>query len=177
MVVLLLKPYPTLLAILCRSTASITRARIWRKILEFVRLPLPLLPVGRGRFFDDNIWPDFRVFRIQRQPFLKPWFGISLDGIDGTFRFANATVDAFVGMDDEHILALVEAVHGAHSDAVHGFAANAALVDDVGQLGLLPADRSGQLIHRARHRGARSLAENGRRGDPRPLAGSERQAV
>lgn len=55
--------------------------------------------------------------------------------------------------------------------------ANAALVDDVGQLGLLPADRSGQLIHGARHRGARSLAENGRRGDPHPLAGSERQAV
>jgi hypothetical protein len=34
--------------------------------LEFVRLPLPLLRVGWGRFFDRNIWPDFRVFRIQR---------------------------------------------------------------------------------------------------------------
>ena len=44
---------------------SITRTRIWRKILEFIRLPLPLLPVGRGRFFDRNIWPDFRVFRVQ----------------------------------------------------------------------------------------------------------------
>jgi hypothetical protein len=48
-----------------------------------------------GTLFYRNIWPDFRVFRIQWQPFLKPWFGISLDGIDGTFRFANATVDAF----------------------------------------------------------------------------------
>jgi uncharacterized protein (DUF1499 family) len=75
----------------------------------------------------------FCVFRIQRQPFLKPWFGIRLDGIDGTFRFANATVDAFLGMDDEHVLALVEAVDGAHGDAVHGFAANAAIVDDVSQ--------------------------------------------
>jgi hypothetical protein len=28
-------------------------------------------------------------------------------------------------VDDEHVLALVEAVHGAHFDAVHGFAANA----------------------------------------------------
>jgi hypothetical protein len=70
----------------------------------------------------------------------KPGFAISLDGIDGAFRFANATVDAFVRMDDEHVLALVEAVHGAHLDAVHGFAANAAIVDDVGQLGVLPAD-------------------------------------
>src|SRR5215208_3608044 len=128
-----------------RRPASITRARIWRKKLEFVGLPVPLLPVGRWHFFDRNIWPDFRVFRIQRQPFLKPWFGISLDGIDGTFRFANATVDAFVRMDDEHILALVEAVHGAHSDAVHGFAANATLVHDIGHLGLLPADRGGHL--------------------------------
>ena len=40
-------------------------------------------------------------------------------------------------MDDEHVLALVEAVHGAHLDAVHGFAANAAIIDDVGQLGVL----------------------------------------
>src|SRR4029450_2317812 len=96
-------PYTTALGL----SASITRAGIWREILEFVRLPLPLLRVWRGRFFDRNIWPDFRVFRIQRQPFLKTGFAVSLDGIDGTFRFANATVDAFVRMDDEHILALV----------------------------------------------------------------------
>src|SRR6266487_6458607 len=121
-------PYTTALGL----SASITRAGIWREVLEFVRLPLPLLRVGRECFFDCNIWPNFRVFGIQRQPFLKPGFAISLDSIDGAFRFANATVDAFVGMDNEHVLALVEAVHGAHLDAVHGFAANAAIVDDVG---------------------------------------------
>src|SRR5215831_1090453 len=126
-------------------TASITRAGIWREVLEFVRLPLPLLRVRRGRFFDRDIWPDSCVFRIQRQPFLKPGFAISLDGIHGAFRFANATVDAFVRMNDEHVLALVEAVHGANLDAVHDFAANAAIVDDVGQLGVLPADCRGRL--------------------------------
>src|SRR5262245_50635848 len=140
-------------------SASITRAGIWREVLEFVRLPLPLLRVRRGRFFDRNIWPDFREFRIQRQPFLKPGLAISLDSINGALRFANATVDAFVRMDDQHVLALVEAVHGAHLDAVHGFAANAAIVDDVGQLGVLPADCRGQLIRHVHHRGARSLAE------------------
>src|SRR5262249_19649873 len=36
--------------------------------------------------------------------------------------------------------ARVEAVRGAPLDAVDGFAANAAIVDDVGQLGVLPAD-------------------------------------
>jgi hypothetical protein len=65
--------------------------------------------------------------------FLKPWLGITLDGIDGTFRLTNPTVDTFVRMDYEHILALVEAVHGAHCNAVHGFAANTAIVDDVSQ--------------------------------------------
>ena len=76
----------------------------------------------------------FAYSAFSKQPFLKPWLGISLDGIDGTFRFANATVDAFVRMDNEHILALVEAVHGAHGHAIHGFAANAAFVDDESQL-------------------------------------------
>jgi hypothetical protein len=54
------------------------------------------------------------------------------------------------GWMDEHVLALVEAIHGAHVDAVHGFAANAALVDDVGQLSVLSADRSSELIHGVR---------------------------
>ena len=53
----------------------------------------------------------------------------------------------FVGVNDEHVLALVEAVHGAHVDAVHDFAVNTALVDDEGQLSVLSADRSGNLIH------------------------------
>jgi hypothetical protein len=115
--------------------------------LEFIRLPLPLLRVGWGRFFDRNIWPDFRVFRIQRQPFLKPRAGVGLDRIDRTFRLAHPAIDAFVRVDDEHVLALVEAVHGADFDAVHGFAADAALVDNVGQLNALSADRSGVPIH------------------------------
>ena len=47
---------------------------------------------------------------------------------------ANTAIDTFVRVDDEHVLALIEAVHGAHLDTVHVLAANAALVDDVGQL-------------------------------------------
>ena len=112
------------------TARSITRARIWREVLEFVRLSLPFLRVGRGRFFDGNIWPDFRVFRIQRQPFLKPRLGVRLDRVDRALRHADPAIDAFVRVDDEHVLALVEAVHGAHFDAVHDFAANTALVDD-----------------------------------------------
>jgi hypothetical protein len=49
-------------------------------------------------------------------------------------------------VDDQHVLALVEAVHRAYFDTVHNFAANAALVDDVGQLSILTADRSAEFI-------------------------------
>jgi hypothetical protein len=35
-------------------------------------------------------------------------------------------------MDDEHVLALVEAIDGANLDAIHVFAADAVLGDDVG---------------------------------------------
>jgi hypothetical protein len=41
-------------------------------------------------------------------------------------------------MDNEHVLALIEAVDGKHLDAVHKLTANAVIVDDVGQSGVLP---------------------------------------
>jgi hypothetical protein len=85
------------------------------------------------------------AFRIQRQPFLKPPLGVGLDRVDRALRLAHPAIDAFVRVDDKHVLALVEAVHGAHFDAVHNFAANAALVNDIGQLSALSAGRSGEL--------------------------------
>ena len=91
-------------------------------------------------------WPDFRVFRIQRQPFLKPRLGVRLDRVDRAFRHADPAIDAFVRVDDEHVLALVEAVHGANLHAIHQLALDAAFVDDVGQLSVLSAGRSGELI-------------------------------
>ena len=115
--------------------------------MEFVRLPLPILRVRRGRFLSRNVWPDFRVLGIQQQPFLKPRIGVRLDRVDRAFRLADAAINAFVRVDDEHVLTFVEAVHRAHFDAVHNLAANAALVNDVGQLSALSADRSGELIH------------------------------
>src|SRR5258707_2696112 len=113
-------------------SASITRAGIWREVLEFVRLPFPLLRVGRGRFFDRNIWPDFRVFRIQRQPFLKPRLGVGLDRVDRALRLAHPAINAFVRVDDEHVLALVEAVDGTYLYAVHVLTFDTAFIDDVG---------------------------------------------
>src|ERR1700736_2158542 len=88
-----------------------------------------------------DIWPDQSIFRINGEPFFDSGLGVRLDRVDRAFRLANTTIDAFVWVDDEHILTLVEAIHRAHLDTVHVLAANATLVDDVGQLSLLPADR------------------------------------
>jgi hypothetical protein len=44
-------------------------------------------------------------------------------------------------VDDEHVLTLIEAVHRTYLDTVHVLAFDAAFIDDVGQLGLLPAVR------------------------------------
>src|SRR5262249_39246481 len=107
------------------------------------------------------------VFRIQRQPFLKPWVRIGFYGVHRAFRHANTAVNTFVRVNHEHVLTLVETIYGAHLDTVHDFAANAALIDDVGQSCVLSADRSGELSSRRSF-----LAENGRRAEQRHLARS-----
>ena len=64
----------------------------------------------------------------------KPALGIGLDRFGRAFGLAHAAVDTFVRMDDEHVLALIEAVDGANFDAVGVFALNAVVGDDIGHL-------------------------------------------
>jgi hypothetical protein len=54
------------------------------------------------------------------------------DGLGRASRNANAAIDAFVGVNDEHVLADIEAVDGAHFDAIHVLAFDAVVRDDVG---------------------------------------------
>jgi hypothetical protein len=58
--------------------------------------------------------------------------GIRLDRVDRAFRLANSAIDAFVGVDDKHVLAFIEAVNRANFDAVHEFALDAVFIDDIG---------------------------------------------
>jgi hypothetical protein len=46
-------------------------------------------------------------------------------------------------MNDQHVLALVETIHGADFNAVHVFAFNAIIVDDIGHLLTLNASFRG----------------------------------
>ena len=68
--------------------------------------------------------------------------GVRKDRLRRTFRNANPTIDAFVRMDDQHVLALVEAIDGAHLDTIGVLALDAGLSDDVGH----PKLRNGQIF-------------------------------
>src|SRR5262249_44034831 len=88
------------------------------------------------------------IFRIDLEPLFETGLRVRFDCVNRAFWFANAAIDAFVGVNDEHVLALIEAVHRTHLDTVHILAANAALIDDVGQLSLLAEVTYSTRLHR-----------------------------
>jgi hypothetical protein len=98
---------------------SITCARIGRKQVGLVGLALPILRIRRWLTLDGDVRPDLSILGINLQPLFEPRFGIRLNRINWAFRLANTTIDAFVGVNDEHVLALIEAVHRTHLDTVH----------------------------------------------------------
>src|SRR5204863_3298816 len=90
-----------------------------------------VLGVGRWVLLDRDIGPSLGIFGVDGQPLLGAGLGVRLDGVDRAFRLADAAIDALVGVDDEHVLALVEAVDRTHLDAVHQLTFNAAFIDDI----------------------------------------------
>src|SRR6185437_9947050 len=65
------------------------------------------------------------------RPAFCPWSSVGHDRLGGTFGLANTAINAFVRVDNQHVLALVEAIHGGDLDAVHVFALDAGFVHDV----------------------------------------------
>ena len=115
---------------------SVAFAGVFREVgFEFSFHALKFLGVSRGIPLDRDIWPFRRIFRVDFEPLFEARLGIRLDRINGAFRLANATIDAFIGVNDQHVFALVEAIHGADFNAVHIFAFNAVIIDDVGHVG------------------------------------------
>src|SRR5260370_25826872 len=96
------------------SVKSVTGPGRRRKILlEFAFHPLVLLGVGRGFLLLGDVRPTLGIFGIHLEPFFQSGLGVRLDGIGGTFRLAHTAVDALVRMDNQHVVAFVEAVYGA----------------------------------------------------------------
>src|SRR5919112_5310244 len=100
-----------------------------------------LVGVGRAVLLAGDIRPAGGEIGVHLEPFLKAALGVGKDRLGRALGLADAAVDALVGVDDEHVLALVEAIDRAHLDAIHIFAADAGIGDDVGHW-LLPEPES-----------------------------------
>jgi hypothetical protein len=99
---------------------------------EFTWFSVLFLGVGWRIPLDRDVWPFGRVFGVELQPAFEARLRIGLDGFGGAFGFADAAIDAFIRVNDQHILAFIEAIHRADFYAVHIFALDAVLGDDVG---------------------------------------------
>jgi len=91
--------------------------------------------------FYGDVRPDLSILSIDLEPLFEPGLRVWFDCVNRAFRFANTAIDAFVRVDDEHVLTLIEAVDRTYLDTVHVLTFDAAFIDDVGQLSLLPAAR------------------------------------
>src|SRR4029077_5163678 len=100
------------------------------------------LGVRRRFTFYGDVWPDLSVLSIDLEPFLESRRSVRLDRINRAFRLANTAVDAFIRVDDEHVLTLIKAVDRTYLDTIHVLTFYTAFIDDVGQLSLLPPGRS-----------------------------------
>src|SRR5262245_34044584 len=100
-------------------------------LLELARHFLPGVGVGRRRAFTRDVRPLAGEVGVDLQPLLRLAVGVGQDRLGRALGLAHAAVDALVRMDDEHVLALVEAVDGADLDTVHVLALDAVFGDDV----------------------------------------------
>src|SRR3954452_12317529 len=98
----------------------------------FALFALMLVGVGGAVLLAGDVGPFGRISGVDLEPFFEAAFGVGQDRLGRTFGLADAAIDAFGRIDDEHVLALVEAIDGADLDAVHIFAADAGIGDDVG---------------------------------------------
>ena len=111
----------------------VTLAGLGREVfLEFAGLILVFLAVRWWFALFDDIGPFFGIFGVDLQPLVEARLGIRLNRINRAFRFADTTVDAFVRVDDEHVLAFIETIDRADFHTVHEFAFDAIVGDEIG---------------------------------------------
>src|SRR5215510_3880327 len=132
------RPRPSLLA-----QAASTRTRLMKPgllltfaglgsevLLELVGFIFVLVRVrGRGAFAGD-VGPLYGELGVHLQPLLGLAVRVRDDRVRRAFGLAHAAIDAFVRVDHQHVVALVEAVHGAHLHAIHVFALDAVFGND-----------------------------------------------
>jgi len=92
-----------------------------------LRNAIEILGIGRGFALDRDVCQRDAYSAFSLSHCASPG-SYQLDRFRGTFRLANAAVDAFVRVDDEHVFAFVEAVHRTHFHAIHVFAFDAVVL-------------------------------------------------
>src|ERR1700738_2918029 len=105
------------------------------KLIVFVRRILPFIGVSGIGLFARNIGPGHGIFSVKFQPAFGRRLAIWNDCLDRAFRLTYSTIDAFIGVNNQHVLTLVEAVNGADLHTIHIFAADARFCDDIGHDG------------------------------------------
>src|SRR5262249_42510883 len=98
-----------------------------------VLLLLELLGLRKRLLLLGDVGPLLGVLGVQLLV-LGPLLGeirLGKDGLGRTHRLAGPAVDALVGVDDQHVRPLVEAVDGAHLDAVGVLALHATVSNHV----------------------------------------------
>ena len=125
--------------------ASIAPTWPWREIPDLIGPSLPIFRIRKRLLFRSDVGPNIRIFSVERQPFFLTGLGIRLDRLGWAFRLAHAAVGAFVGVDHQHVLALVKTIHGADLHAVHVFAFDAVFSDDISHGAPLSAVRDGRF--------------------------------
>src|SRR5690606_16124708 len=83
------------------------------KFLELARHVFPLVGIVGYRALARDVGPLLRLLGVQREPLFRLAVRVGHDRLGRALGLAHPAVDALVGVDHQHVLALVEAVHGA----------------------------------------------------------------
>src|SRR5580658_474077 len=102
------------------------------ELLVFAADVFERIGIGRGFAFTRDVRPIRRIVAIEADPAFRLLITVRDNRVDRAFRLAHAAIDAFVGVDDQHTFTLVEAIDGAHLDAIHVLAFDAGFGDDIG---------------------------------------------
>ena len=79
-----------------------------------------------------DVWPFGGILSVDLKPLVESRLGVRLYRISWTFGLTHTAINAFIGVDHQHVFAFIEAVHGTNFDAIHIFAFDAVFSDDVG---------------------------------------------
>src|SRR5215207_6407755 len=119
------------------------------KLVELALDALTLVGILAIGLLAGDVRPGRSVFAVELQPAVGLRLAVWNNCLGRAFGLADAAIDALVRVDDEHVLAFIEAIDRADLDAIHVLAADAGFGNDVGHgvrffsSGLLPVAPSG----------------------------------